>query len=255
MVEPWNAPPKYAQANFEALRLRGKLIPYLYTAAYFAHKRGQWFLTPMYYNWPELAGSYDTAGPRPNPDAVYQSQYMLGNDCWVAPVVQASNLTDGLVRLNLWVPPGKWVGMIGGEVLSGSEDGMSSIEWSADLNDIPVFARAGSIIPSIPVYPGATAGLAMKSYDEVIWTIYLAKGGPLTGSGVLYEDDGISTAYYVRDSFTVTTAVYNISENGYTKTDVNDKADKRKLSASTKTLIFSVSTDGHCEKLPTLRDY
>lgn len=255
MVEPWNTAPKYAQANLEALRLRGKLIPYLYTAAYFAHKRGRWFLTPMYYNWPELGSAYDTGGPRPNPDAVYQSQYMLGDDCWVAPVVQPSNGTDGLARLHLWVPPGKWVGISGGEVLTGSDDGKTSIEWFADLNDIPIFARAGSVIPSVPVRPGATIGLAMKPYDELVWTIYLANGGPLTGSGMVYEDDGMSTAYCERDSFTITTAVYNFSESEHTQAEVNDfvKTDEGVSGMSTKTMVFSVSTEGHCEKLPTFR--
>ena len=231
-------------------------MPYLYTAAYFAHKTGKWFLSPLYYNWPELEGAYETAGFHPNPNAVYESQYMLGNDFWVSPVVKPSNTTDGLAQIQLWVPPGIWIGVSGGQVLTGTDDGMTSLKWLADVNDIPMFARAGSIIPSVPVRPGATVGLAMKSYDELVWTIYLAKGGPRTGSGVVYEDDGDSTAYYDRDSFTIATAVYNISKTVYTQHEVNGRNSReheRELIASSNTMTFSVSTDGHCEKLPTFR--
>lgn len=211
---------------------------------------------PMYYNWPELEGAYETAGPRPNPNAVYESQYMLGNDLWVAPVVKSSNKSDGLTQMQLWIPPGRWIGVSGGQVLTGTDDGMTSLKWLADVNDIPMFARAGSVIPSVPVRPGATVGLAMKPYDELVWTIYLANGGPRTGSGVVYEDDGSSTAYYDRDSFTTTTAVYNISETISTQHEVNERNSRRKereLITSTDTMTFSVSTDGHCETLPTFR--
>lgn len=259
IVEPWNVPPKYAQANFEALRLRGRLIPYLYTAAYHAHKRGRWFTTPMYYNWPEFDGAYETAGPRPNPDATYDPQYMLGDDTWVAPVVKPSNKTDGLARLNLWIPPGTWVGAPGGEVVIGADDGTTSLAWLADLNDIPMFARAGSIVPSIAVRSGATIGLAMKPYDELIWTIYLASGGPISGIGTLYEDDGISTAYHDRSSFTVTSASYNISNSIQyeAEEEIADETIRRRRTQSavsvTKVLKFSVSTDGHSEKNPTSR--
>lgn len=263
-VVPWNVAPPYAQANMEALRLRGSLIPYLYTTAYKAHETGLWFTVPMYYQWPELEGAYQTASFRPDSEAAYDSQYLLGDDLWVAPVVKPANDTDGLTRLHLWVPPGLWVSTVGGQVLQGSQDGSSSVGWLADLNDIPIFARAGAIIPTIPVRPGNTVGLAMQNYEELVWTVYLADGAPDSGTGVVYEDDGGSMAYYDRDSYTLTTATYNISRTGTVDMPEDQVARRLKRAQpnnqhggtvfqTTKTLTFDVSTEGHCEKLLTAR--
>jgi alpha-glucosidase (family GH31 glycosyl hydrolase) len=96
IVLPWDVDSKHAKANMEALRLRGSLVPYLYTAAYRAHKTGRWFTVPMYYNWPELEGAYETATLRPDPSAKYEPQYLFGDDMWAAPVVKPANSTDGL---------------------------------------------------------------------------------------------------------------------------------------------------------------
>jgi len=211
----------------------------------------------MYYKWPELEGAYETAAPRPDQNLRYNVAYMLGDDLWVAPVVHPSNKTDGLARMTLWIPPGMWVGVPGGEVVSGSDEGTTGRERLADLSDIPMFARAGTIVPSIPVRPGGTIGLAMKPFDDLVWTIYLADGGPASGSGEVYEDDGLTTAYQTRDSFTITKATYNISSSFEgTNDEIVETIHRRATSMVAKksdTLTFSVSTDGHCEKLPTTR--
>jgi hypothetical protein len=262
-VEAWNVPPIYAQANFEALQLRGKLIPYLYTAAYQAHTSGLWFTRPMYYYWPELEGAYGTATPRPDQNTRYNSAFMFGDDMWVAPVVQPANETDGIANIELWIPPGKWVSTNGGEILSGTRDGTSSRKWAADLSDIPMFARAGSIIPSIPVSPGRTIGLATKPFDNLVWTVYLANGGPMSGSGTVYEDDGTTTAYQTRESYRISTATFHTIKNNEfaSKTKTNDGFEaetiqRRHASADTTTVdvfSFTVSTQGHCDNLPTTR--
>ncbi|CAB9499897.1 Neutral alpha-glucosidase C [Seminavis robusta] len=264
IVVPWEVAPKYASANLKALRLRGSLIPYLYSAAYKAHVTGKWFITPMYYEWPELDSAYETAAPRPNNQTRFDPQYMFGDDMWVAPVVKPGNHTDGIARLSLWVPPGTWVGVDGGKVLRGDEDGSSSVDVLADLDEIPMFARAGSVIPTIPVRPGATIGLAMKQFNEIIWTVYLASDAPVSGSGMFYEDDGISTAYHERDSFTITTASYNITTSDVLAKPVGD-ATARKMTTLTNTsghnldpiksttMTFTVTTSGHCEKVGTSR--
>lgn len=257
IVVPWNVPPNYAQANYEALRLRGSMIPYLYTAAYNAHKTGKWFTTPLYYEWPELEAAYQTASPRPDPEAGCASQYLLGDDMWVAPVVSRANTTDDLVEMKVWVPPGKWIGVRGGRVLNGAEDGSTYSSLLVDLTEIPIFSRAGAIIPSIPVIPGTTVGLAMKPYYDLIWTVYLADGAPRSGRGILYEDDGTTTNYHVNSSFAKTTAYYNISEEKGFGAISTTQQSKRRIRAigfsqnggppesmTTRTLNFTVSTSG-----------
>lgn len=263
IVVPWNVPPIYAQANVKALRLRGNYIPYLYTAAYNAHKTGRWYTTPMYYQWPELDGAYETATSRPDINAKYDLQYMFGDDIMAVPVTKPSNASDGLTVMSIWIPPGNWVGIDNGRVLRGNNDGSSSVTINVDLDDIPLFAKAGSVIPTIPVRPGATIGLARKSFDEIIWTIYLASGSPISGSGVVYEDDGTTTAYYVKDSFTITTASYHITTSEWTDTPLPVDADtarhlmkssndspKHGQRPKTKALVkITISTKGHIERV------
>jgi alpha-glucosidase (family GH31 glycosyl hydrolase) len=234
LVEPWNVPTKYANANYEALRLRGALLPYVYTSAQQAQSNGLWFITPMYYEWPELEGAYQTAAPHPNESAEFESQYLFGNDMWVAPVVKPANDTDGLARINVWVPPGRWVGLSGGRVIDGAKNGSSSLSLTVDLNEIPAFVRAGAIIPSIPVRSGATIGLAMKQYEELIWTVYLADKAPLVGTGSVYEDDATSTSY-LDGASSITYAQYTMargSTQGATASEETSTAIRFILSSS-----------------------
>lgn len=211
VVEPWNVPWKFAEANFEALRLRGELLPYLYTASYHAHLTGLWFTTPMYYEWPELEGAYETAAPQPNDATKVGPQFMFGEDMWVAPITKPANKKDGLLRTRLWIPPGKWVAYAGGKVEHGSFDGFTYVDVACDLRDVPLYARAGAVIPTRPIRTGATIGLAGKSYSELLWTIYLTIDAPRSGSGTVYEDDG-KTLAYARGSYSVTSMDYNILE-------------------------------------------
>lgn len=209
VVEPWKVPYKFAQANYEALRTRGRLLPYLYTASHRAHMTGLWFTTPMYYEWPELDGAYETSALKPDDTSEIGPQYLFGEDLWVAPVVKPVGKKDGLSRATLWIPPGIWVGYDGGHVLTGSMDGSTYIPVTVDLSDVPLFARAGAVIPTRPVRTGNTIGLANKPYEELIWTIYFAKGVPRSGSGYVYDDDG-NTLAHVRGDCAITTTEYNI---------------------------------------------
>ena len=138
--------------------------------------------------------------------------------------------------------------------MDGKDNGIPLFNYTADLSDIPMFARAGSIIPTIKVRSGNTIGLAMKPIEELIWSVYLAQGAPQSGSGTVYEDDGATSAYYERDSSTITTAIYNISTSSFeSNLPVEENARKLPYARLVKSLSFTVSTSGHCERLPTSR--
>ena len=256
LAEPWKIPsPKHIQANADALRTRGALIPYLYTAAHDAHVNGRWFTTPLYYEWPHLEGAYQTASASPpSTTNSYVSQYLFGNDMWVAPVVTPANTTDGLARLNMWIPPGLWVGMENGRVVKGALDGSSNLTIKADLKEIPVFVRVGAVIPSIPVKAGNTIGLAQQQYNHLIWTVYLATDPPKTGIGIVYEDDGITTDYLEENSSSsaITTAQYKIAT--VQEDDASLLLRGTNGSSTTSTIIsFAVSTNGTYQALPSER--
>ena len=131
-------------------------------------------------------------------------------------------------------------------MLQGDSDGSTAFSTIADINEIPAFARAGSVIPTIPVRSGNTIGLARQQYDHIIWSVYLlANGWPKSGSGRVYEDDGITTKY-VAGSFAETTASYRIV--------TVDLATAGDGSSEYISLIhFNVSTTGGYDELPSTR--
>lgn len=255
IVEPWNVPTKYRNANLQALRLRGALVPYLYQASYQAHKHGRWFITPLYFFWPELDGAYETAKPRSRPDAKYELEYFLGDDLLVAPVVKPANGTDGLARLSLWVPPGLWVGWAGGRVLKGDPQQGSKYPITVDLNELPIFARAGAVIPTAPVRLGATTGIAKSPSKELIWVVALANGAPSAGMGTIYEDDGATNKYHTKKEYAITTAKYAVTSDE-TELGVrgsNTQTTRHLGALGNVTISFTVSMSGSFDSLPALR--
>ena len=255
IVEPWNVPTKYRNANLQALRLRGALVPYLYQASYQAHKHGRWFITPLYFFWPELDGAYETANPRSSPDAKYELEYLLGDDLLVAPVVKPANGTDGLARLSLWVPPGLWVGWEGGRVLKGDSQQGSNYPIAVDLKELPIFARVGAVIPTAPVHPGATIGMTRSPNKELVWVVALANGGPSAGMGTIYEDDGATNKYHTKKEYAITTAKYTVT-NDETEPGMrgsNTQTTRHLEAAGNVTISFTVSMVGSFDSLPALR--
>jgi len=246
LCEPWKT--KNAEANGLALRLRGALIPYLYTSAHRTHKTGVGYVTPLYYEWPTLDGAYETGAPHPNKNSSsFASQYLFGDDLMVAPVVTPSNKTTGLTELRIWIPPGIWIGLLDGKVLFGASNGSSALSLQADLDEIPIFVKAGSIIPSLYVRPGKTIGLARKEYTHLIWTVYLATGAPTSGVGTVYEDDGVSTAY-LRGKSAITTATYKIE-----KLNTSSSLLGGEIETVASVLTFTVVTEGSYDTIPSYR--
>ena len=241
-VEPWKAPPRYALANYEALRWRDALIPYIYTASYNAHQNGLWFVRPLYYEYPELDGAYITGSSHPSNTAKFESQYLFGDDLMVIPVVKPVNKTTELATLKVWIPPGTWGGISGGRVLVGDEDEGSPVTVHADINEIPVYAKVGSVVPTIPVRPGNTIGLARKQYDQLIWTVFMAcEGTPASGFGYVYEDNAQRTDY-LRGHFALTRASYTIKQKKH--------ADSK---SETVSILFTVETSGSYSEMPQAR--
>jgi hypothetical protein len=68
----------------------------------------------------------------------------------------------GMAPKTLWVPPGQWLELPTGRVHSGS--GSSPLSKLYDLTEVPVFVKAGAMLPSQPVTLGETVGLASRAY-------------------------------------------------------------------------------------------
>lgn len=114
----------------EFLRLRHRLIPYIYSAAVDTHENGRALMEPMYYGYPEENEAY-----------LYRNEYFFGSQLIVLPITKKSD-SDGLTKVNMWLPDGRWTDIFTGDEYNGGRT-VSIVRW---LDTIPVLAREGGIL-------------------------------------------------------------------------------------------------------------
>ena len=130
--EPWNYNAVSENIMKRYLKLRHEMIPYLYTMNYHASHDGQPLIRPMYYLEPEQPEAYEV----PN-------EYYFGTELVVCPITEPTDKAAGTACVKAWIPEGKWY-----DIFSGLKyDGGRMLELYRSLEDIPVLAKAGAIIP------------------------------------------------------------------------------------------------------------
>jgi alpha-glucosidase (family GH31 glycosyl hydrolase) len=92
---------------------------------------------------------------------------------------------DMIAQRPLWIPPGTWTNVWTGDAVSGPQMHTASVS----MTEMPLFVKAGSVIPLAP----QMAHTGEKTWDPVTLDVYPAVNQ--TATGRLYEDDGISNAY------------------------------------------------------------
>ena len=168
--EPWRYS-RDARATMEAhLRLRHRLVPYLYTWSRRAHSEGTGPVRPVYHDHPQQHGAYG-----------HRTEFLFG-DLLVVPVTHQGNRASGLAREDAWLPRGTWFDLATGRRYAVPAEGGSEVSLSRPLDQIPVLARAGSII-TVADDLSEAAGSNPRSLGLVI-----VPGAD--GSAVLEEDDG-----------------------------------------------------------------
>lgn len=145
------------------LRLRHQLFPYIYTMNYRTHHELEPLVQPMYYSHPKCGEAYNV----PN-------QFWFGSELMVAPITKPNDPATGLGCVDVWFPEGMWFDWDNGHCYQGQ--GGRRLEVYRPLERMPVFARAGAILPmarygdnrlinsenmEILVFPGADNEFAM----------------------------------------------------------------------------------------------
>lgn len=180
--EPWTFG-KTAQDTLKSnLKTRYALYPYIYTMAWQGYSQG----VPM------MRAMLLEDGSRWNPDAwTLNKQYYFGDWFLVAP---ASDTSDTVV--SVWLPPQTtWYDYKTGLRYEGGASG-KTIRVAAALEDIPVFVKAGAIVPMGPDVNYADE----KPLDPLTLDIY-PRG---TTTYTLFEDDGESRRYITENAYTTT---------------------------------------------------
>jgi alpha-glucosidase (family GH31 glycosyl hydrolase) len=164
--------------------LRTQLIPYLYTYGWVAHHEALPLLRPLYLEYPRLEEAYR-----------HPHEYFLGTELLVAPVLEPSG------NQSVYLPPGDWIDFFSGRHYSGGSE--FTAHYAVD--EMPVFVRAGTLVPEQPVSDYSDA----RPLDTLIVNVY----GAGRGSFELYEDDGISLDY-ARGQYALTTLAHEVGADG-----------------------------------------
>lgn len=169
---PWGYDANTLRATRAAMQLRHALIPYLYTMAWRNSVENRSLARPLYHDYPHEEEAYHC------PDA-----YTFGTELLVAPYITPADPETRLSRQVIWLPPGDWFAFEDGLHFPGER-------WQViygDLEHIPVFARAGAIVPL-----GQKTGWGGVENPEAL-EILLFPGAD--NAFTLYEDDGSLRAY------------------------------------------------------------
>lgn len=173
--EPWVDGPGHEELRRAAIEQRYRLLPYLYTLAEETARTGAPITRPAWFEDPQAGGS--------------DRDFLFGRDLFVAPVV-----TERLDAHVVQLPPGTWYGL---------RDGVArrdKASFDEAPRELPVFARAGAIVPMQAV--------VQHTGERPVGPLELHVWWPDAGArcdGSLYDDDGHSLAYrtgaYLRIAF------------------------------------------------------
>lgn len=207
---PWAFPEPVYKAAKAAIQFRYQLLPYLYSAARTASQRGLSLCYPMYYEYPDLEDAY-----------LAREQYFLGDQMFVAPIVCRADSQTGLAAIDVWIPEGTWIEYTTLETFSGPK----WVHLYGDLNRIPMFVRAGAILPTAPRLNRT------REFDgsHLVLVVFPAANGQFE----FYEDDG-TTEVYKQGEYEITSLCSVL------------------LDAATIVIRISAAT-GNCPDLPTKR--
>ncbi len=167
--EPWAFGDYIENIARDAIKLRYKLMPYIYNEFQNSTKTGLPVMKPMFLEYQNDKECYSH-------DAQYQ--YMFGENLLVAPVVKEN--TD---FKKLYLPKGKWIDYWSNKIYNGEE----WIIVDAPVYKIPLFIKEGGIIPSIE----SQNYIGEKAIDLMEFKIFPSQ----KSSYKLYEDDGITQNY------------------------------------------------------------
>lgn len=165
--EPWQFDETTIDAVRKTVKLRYRFIPYIYDLAHECEKTGAPIVRSLVYEYPADKHVRNIS-----------DEYMLGSFVLVAPVI-----APGKEAREVYLPDGDWYDYYTGEKYSGGR----YILADAPLDKVPVFIKAGAIIP---VADGEIRSTEDITEDKISILTYPGKG-----SFVHYQDDNETFAY------------------------------------------------------------
>jgi len=191
MREPWCWGKENEAIIKKDIELRYRLLPYIYSGFYQSHKTGMPLSRTLAINYTDDENVFDVK---------YQNQFLFGDAIMVAPVESTKFTAD------VYLPAGEWYRLNTDEKFTGGR----SIIADAPLTDLPVFIKAGAIIPMQNI---------IQSTNE--------KGDGILEINVWYGKQATRFVYYEDDGLT-----YDYERGDYYKREISFHPDKQVISFS-----------------------
>lgn len=166
--EPWSFGPEWEVICKKFIELRYQLLPYIYTAFWQQHKFGMPILRPI-----ALLEQHNFT------NLLREDEFAFGDHILVSPIYKA-----GQTEKVVYLPEGNWYYYFNNETYQGGKENTIA----TPLDEMPMFVKAGAVIPEYPV---------MQYVDEI--KIHELKLNVYFGEGeehsTIYSDHGETFAY------------------------------------------------------------
>ncbi len=186
--EPWLWGAKNEAIIKKDIEQRYKLLPYIYSSFYQSHKTGLPISRTLAIDYTQDENIYDHQ---------YQNQFLFGDYILVAPVASTVDTTQ------VYLPEGEWYRLSSKQKFNGKQ----VVVAPAPLNNLPVFIKAGAIIPMQAIIQN-TEEKGNGILELHIWN------GAEPNLFTYYEDDGSS---------------YNYEKGDYYKRNIRFVPDKKQI--------------------------
>ncbi|MDB4927472.1 glycoside hydrolase family 31 protein [Mucilaginibacter sp.] len=206
MREPWQWGEENEQVIKKDIEQRYKLLPYIYSGFYQSAQTGLPLSRTLAIDYTADENIFDVK---------YQNQFLFGDSILVAPVISTAETVD------VYLPAGDWYRLSSDEKYTGKQ----VINVQCPLTDLPVFVKAGGIIPMQSIIQSTN-----EQGDGLLF-IHIWNGSQ-SNEFIYYEDDGTSYdyqkgAYYKRTIVfdpqkkeIIFSAVEGIYQSKYSKVEV-----------------------------------
>lgn len=169
--QPWLYGPQAAQVATDAIRMRSRFLPYIYSYERQKHLTGIGLVRPMFYEFPAESALANATG-----------EWMFGEHLLVSPVMAAGQTSHTIV-----LPPGDWINYATGERYVGPGEIQLPID-AATWQDLPLLIRQGAILPT-RAEPGAATD---NPTGPLIVDVFPSPAG---SQFPFYDDDGSTYGY------------------------------------------------------------
>jgi alpha-glucosidase len=169
--QPWVYGPVAEAAARDAIDLRYKLLPYIYSYERLGTEGDVGLVRPLFWEF-----------PRDPESAAQDSEWMFGDGLLVSPVV-----VKGATSQQVYLPPGEWIDYASGKPYRGTRNielPVDAVTWK----DIPLFVRSGSILATQPLEQYTSEHPVAELTLDVFPSARPA-------SFVVYDDDGKTYDY------------------------------------------------------------